>query len=473
MSTPPNDDAAVRATEGDAAGRRRRLGREDGLLPAVLGLLVIAAYLPGSGRALDFDSAQTVGSYVRTSSLLDPIRSQRLFNNHPAFSLVEHAVYSVTGSAEEWVLRLAPITFAGGAVAVLVAALHRHVGALPAICGGLFVATNPTVIELSRAVRGYSLLLLCGVLSSVALGRLVAGGPDRGGLAWSAVYVAAVAVGTATHLYMVAIVLGHIAVVAARRQLGEAWAKRYIFGLAIGGSIYAAMLPDMVEATRLERVFKPAFPVRVAEVVLGSGVAAGMLAVVVLVGAAIIVRRRHDLLAAGLTVGAAVAVTWLGMRSVHLEARFHVWLVPAAAALAAVAIARYRGLAVPVLVAAVLNAASVTDGYVDDPNTQPELAALLARAEQRGLQGCVTSYSVLPILAYTSAFDVVVEPGELAGCDLVVVPFPNLDGDLAELARAEMPAEATFDAGEEGFAFARDPEVLADLCRDAQDLCPP
>ena len=460
---------------GPAPSRRRAWPSV--ALPAAVGLLVALAYLPGAGRALDFDSSQTVGSYVRTPSLLDPFRSQRLFNNHPVFSFVEHVVHTVSGSSEEWVLRLAPIGFAAGTIAVVVGVLRRHLGLLPAACGGLFLATNPTVIELSRAVRGYSLLLLCGVVSTVALAELV-GSPEDAASSrrWSACYIAAVAVGTGTHLYMVPIVLGHVAVVGARRRLDDSWGFRWLAGLGLGASAYAAMLPDLLDAARAgPRTFKPEFPVRLGEVVVGSDVAAVLLAVVVAVGATILLRHRNDLRLAAFVVGAAVAGTWLVTASVHLEARFHVWLVPAAAALVAAAVNRVPWLAVLVVAGAALNIGSVADGYVDDPNAQPELAALLEHAARRGDQGCVTSYSILPILGYTSSFQPVIGPADLRTCDVVAIPFPVLDHVLADAAREQMSVAEVYDAWfEDGLALARDPAYFERLCREGEAaLCPP
>jgi hypothetical protein len=461
--------------EGRPVTAVRRERRKGAVVPALVGALVVLAYLPGSGRALDFDSSQTVGSYVRTPSLADAVRSQRLFNNHPAFSLIEHLVYTATGSAEEWVLRLAPVLFAGCAVAVLVGSLRRHLGTIPAVCAGIFMATNPTVIELSRAVRGYSLLLLCGVVSSVALADLLRRDGQGASRRSSTVYVASLALGIATHLYMAPILLGHMVLVAVRRALDGDWWGRWLIGVAAGASIYAAMAPDLLDTLRTgERVFKPEFPQRLGEMMLGSGAAAAVLGVLVVCGL-VLLRQRRDLLAAGLVVLAAVAATWLGTASVHLEARFHVWFVPVAAALAAVAIRRVPTLAVLVVVGALVNVWSVRGGYLDDPNAQPELAALLDHVAGAGDRGCVSNYSVLPILGYTRHFEVVLEPSDITRCDVLAVPFSNLDGDLAAAARQVMGVEVRYDAyAEDGIAFARDPDYFDRLCRDGtSDICPP
>src|SRR4051794_15081168 len=101
-----------------------------GLLAA---LATAVAYLPGSGRTLDYDGAVTVGSFVATPSLLDPFRRQAVFNNHPLFSFLEPLVSSATGSRSELLLRLLPIGFGAATVGVLAWALARRFGAVPAL----------------------------------------------------------------------------------------------------------------------------------------------------------------------------------------------------------------------------------------------------------------------------------------------------------------------------------------------------
>jgi len=447
----------ARQPEGSARPPARTV-----LLPLAVGVAVAVAYLPGADRTLDYDSAQTVGSYVRTPSLVDAVSSQRLFNNHPALSLLEHGVHTLTGSDADWVLRLAPIGFAAVTVALLVAVLRRHLGTSPAVCAGLVVATNPTVVELSRAVRGYSLLLLCGVASSAALARLIASQEGAAGPARAAgpVYVVAVAVGLATHLYMAPILLGQVAVVVARRASTHAWVKRWILGCGLGGVVYLVLLDDLLEASGAGgRRFKADFPGRLVEVVGGTAPAAVLLAVAFGVGAWSL-RRRRDLRAATLLVGGAVAFTWLVVASVHLEARFHVWLVPAVAAVVAVGVRRVPALAVVVVLAAGINAASLVDGYTADPSALPELAEIVDRAEGAGLDACIAPYTVLAIDAYTDHLTIA-GPDDLAACDVLVAAFPGLDADTIAAARDQMGASRAVDgASATGHVFARDRATL-------------
>src|SRR6266700_1535169 len=55
-------------------------------LGAAAGLVTFALYMIGAGRSYDYDSSETVGTFVATPSLLDPLRRQLGFNNHPLFS---------------------------------------------------------------------------------------------------------------------------------------------------------------------------------------------------------------------------------------------------------------------------------------------------------------------------------------------------------------------------------------------------
>src|SRR5207245_9733935 len=57
------------------------------------GLATIACYAPGIGRPYGWDASNTVGSFVATSSLLDPFRRQVRFNNQVLFSAMEHVAY--------------------------------------------------------------------------------------------------------------------------------------------------------------------------------------------------------------------------------------------------------------------------------------------------------------------------------------------------------------------------------------------
>ena len=177
------------------------------MLGITAALVTAAAYLPGSGRAFDYDGSVTVAKFVRTESLLDPFRRQVVFNNHPAFSFLEHLVYSVTGSASSWVMRLLPIAAAAACVGLLVGAAGRRWGPRIGLTAGALLATNPVFIGTGREVRGYSLVCLCGLAATVLLLDL----ERSSSRAKSIGYVAVSTLGLATHLYMALVLLGHVA----------------------------------------------------------------------------------------------------------------------------------------------------------------------------------------------------------------------------------------------------------------------
>ena len=142
------------------------------IIGIAVGSLTAGVYLIGSGRAFDYDSAATVETFIRTGSLTDPFRRQVAFNNHPFFSFLEHVIYTLTGSASEWAMRPLPILFAAATVGLLVGTLAARRSLWIGLAAGVLLALNPLFIAETRAVRGYSLLCLCAVASSLLLDRL-------------------------------------------------------------------------------------------------------------------------------------------------------------------------------------------------------------------------------------------------------------------------------------------------------------
>ena len=99
------------------------------------GLVTVAVaglYSIGLGRAWGLDAAVTVHNFIVTPSLFDPFRRQLVYNNHVLFSFVDHLVYSLTGSADERVLRVVPILASALSAGVLADAVARRAGALAA-----------------------------------------------------------------------------------------------------------------------------------------------------------------------------------------------------------------------------------------------------------------------------------------------------------------------------------------------------
>ncbi len=209
------------------------------VLAVATGAGTFALYVVGAGRSYDYDSSWTVGTFVATPSLLDPLRRQQGFNNHPLFSLLEHVVYSGGGRSEA-AMRVLPAVFAAATVVLLVLWAGRRFGLFAGGSAGLLVAANPLFADEARAVRGYSLLCLCALASTLLLVRLLERDEAGGGVA----YLLAVAAGIATHLYMLVVVVARIAAVLAARRLSRRWLVRSAAAILLGGSVYAGRGED-------------------------------------------------------------------------------------------------------------------------------------------------------------------------------------------------------------------------------------
>jgi hypothetical protein len=388
---------------------------------AGLAVATFAAYLPGSGRSLDFDSAQTVGMFVKTGPPWSAFGSQAAFNNHPFFSFLEQLVRVVTGRTDAATMRVLPILFGALAVGVLTWFAARRHGLLAGVVAGTLLACNPTFVSLSRAARGYSLLVLCAIVATILVAEAR---PDRS--PWSDLAYAAVAgMGLATHLYMFPVVAAHVGAVVARRQLDARWRLRFAGAAMVGALAYAGMAASMIDTMGgYSRVLKTDLPWDVAVMAMGGGRAALAVAPLVIAGAVLLLRRSRAARGAALALGAVLLVQWAGLQSSALTARFFVWLVPGAAYLAAVAVGRVRPVAVLTAASAALAVAAVAPGFTEDPTAYRQAAALIAEANAAGARSCVVNIGVPPMLAYLDSpadFTPVTEPAQLDGCEVLLV----------------------------------------------------
>ncbi|MFN2606734.1 MAG: hypothetical protein ABR511_02375 [Acidimicrobiales bacterium] len=415
------------------------------MVGAVAGVATAAAYLVGTGRSLDFDGAETVGRFVREGPPWAVFSRQAVFNNHPFFSFLEQLVRVATGRTDAAAMRALPIAFGALTVGLLAWYAARRHGPLAGLVGAGVVACNPTFAALARAPRGYSLLALCALGSTI----LVVEDHDGRSGWWDLAYVVVAGAGLATHLYMVPVLAGHVGVAVARRRLGPRGRGR-LLGVALLGSLaYAGMARAMVDAGAAHaRVFQPGFPWRVWVMAAGGGWAAVALSPVVVTGGAVVVRSRAAR-GAAVAAGAVLVALWAGVQSAALSERFLVWLVPAAGYLAAAAVGRAprRGLLAGAGV--VLAAAALAPGFTTEPTGYRQAAALVQRVDASGRRACVVGVGVSPMLAYLDTprqFAVVTEADQLAACDTVVVAtwWPSSSAWFAADARVIRVAEATF-----------------------------
>jgi hypothetical protein len=158
-------------------------------------------------------------------------------------------------------------------------------------------------------------------------------------------------------------------------------------------------------------------------------------------------RKELWLWAAIVAVAVVVGVLWLGLRPAYLYPRFFIFLIPGCGYLMAAAIARWRVLALVVVVGAVVAALTQVPGWTQDPLALPQAAAAVERIHAAGGRACVIHIDEQVLAAYTSDFAIVSSPDQLAGCDAVVVVSWNVDLALRNLAAQEFPRATTLGAG--------------------------
>ncbi|HEY5011757.1 MAG TPA: hypothetical protein VIK61_03510 [Acidimicrobiia bacterium] len=396
------------------------LGAGCGLAVAVV---TAVFYFMDSGRSLDYDSSLTVGAFVKTGSILDPLRRQIQLNNHPLFSVLEHLVWSA-GFHSETALRVLPIVFGCLTVALLTAYCAHLWGVLPGVTAGAVLATNPMFADLSRAVRGYSLLTLCGLASTLLMWRMLESEPPQMPTPARRLievgYVLFLAAGISTHLYGCTVVVVHAAIVAGRRRFDARWVQRWVVSGVLGSLIYLKTL-NVVLDTHNARAFHSAFGREVVLSLLGQArLAAAALGIAVL-GALWIQRRRVEFFAAVGAIAVFVVLVWVVVQPQFLVVRYWVWIVPGVGLAAAFLVSR-RPVAivlVVVAIAAMANHQRDTWTAVDTPTS--ETAAVVDAARAQGMDVCGYLHTGVAVLAYTRQPRTRAETfAEMAKCDLVV-----------------------------------------------------
>ncbi|HEV2759972.1 MAG TPA: glycosyltransferase family 39 protein [Acidimicrobiales bacterium] len=418
MTMPGRPGAEVARRDGVA---RPSASRRPFFAGAGLGLVTFLAYLPGLGRSLDFDSAQTVGMFVKTGPPWNAFRLQAAFNNHPLFSFLEQLVRVVTGRTDAATMRLLPILFGALAVGALTWFTARRHGLAAGMVAGGLLACNPTFAGLSRSTRGYSLLVLCAIVATILVAE------DRPGRSRGAdlAYVAFAGMGLATHLYMFPVVVAHLGAVAGRGQLNARWRLRFGGAVAVAALAYAGLAASMIHTMgSYSRVLKTDLPWSVAVMATGGGLASVAVAPLVVAGAVLVLRRSRATRVAAIALAGVLLVQWAGLQSSALTARFFVWLVPGAAYLAAVAVGRTRVGALLAAASAAFAGLTMLPTFTDDPTAYRHAAALIRQAGAMGERSCVANIGVPPMLAYLDSpadFVAVTDPDHLDRCDLLVV----------------------------------------------------
>ena len=425
------------------------------LVGAVVGLLTLGAYLPGLGRPFSWDESVTVAGFVRTPSVLDPLRRQIEYNNHPLLSFLDHVIASVAGRSDEVTMRLVPLIAAAAAVGLLTAVCTRKLGVLPGVCAGLMTAANPVVIDVARTARGYALLVLCAVAGSVLLLRLLESGPARARLG-AVAYVAVLALGVAAHLSMVLVIAAHAMYVLSARAPVRAWWPRWLVGLGAGLMPYIGLVAAM-RASPARGALQPGFLSDLAVQLLGGRGSVALAALpAVAIGLLPPASRAVRLTVAFVSVGVVGIV--LVAQPAYLYPRFFVWMAAGAAVLAAMGVRRLPGVGLLVGGSVVVAVVGVVPGYTQGDVANRDAAPLIEEASSAGQRVCADVSQ--PFLAYVGGpVTVPASPQDLERCDVVVLLYTPSERGLAAVETGR-PNIVRLAARQPGVIYSRRPIVF-------------
>jgi len=419
-------------------------------LCVALGAALAAVALVGAGRQFAYDEAVSFGYFVATPSPLDVFgRSSFLgvpmwliaTNNHPLFNFLEHLLYSATHTRAEWAYRVLPAIGGGACVAFTGLALQPRFGRLGAVAGMLFLATNPLFDDESHVMRGYTVLLLLVLLSTLALWRR-----------WGWAYAALVALGVVAHLYFLLVLPGQA--VLALRWRSFRWALPYaVVGAVLGAASYAGLAADLAHHSRLlGQIWRPTFPIELVAFLVGGPwiYVVAFTFPLLLLGA--FAARREWALRALLGVYVVIAFgVWVIEQPAELYPRFFFFLLPGVAWLVAAAIRRWP------LVIAVVIAAGGASAWAQAPGwTQDQLATRIAAAVLDAQpNGCIISHDELVLAAYTTRYRIVTDPGQIASCPYLVVATWELLPPVATAAAIQFPVRRALPAAYPGLVLRR------------------
>jgi Dolichyl-phosphate-mannose-protein mannosyltransferase len=402
---------------------------------AFAGALTWAWYFSGSTRAFGYDSSITVGFFVTRGNALDAFRSQYAYNNHPLISFVEHLVVDVSGSRSEQMLRLLPITCAAATVALVCAWTARRYGTFIGALAGLVVAFNPSFVEHGTEIRGYSLMVLAAVASTMALVHILERDASPG---LPAGYIVLVAIGVAAHLAMLVVVAGQFCLVlqsrhvrSRRRELAVA----AVTGVATGLLAYVVLVSTMVSGTG-SRHFQLSFPGHLWIDMLGGSLLTALLLTPSILIAVTRNPEHSRLVAPASIVVCAIAVGWV-VAPPDFYTRFFLWLVPLAAIAVAAGVARVPALACAVLLAFVPQIATDTRFLGADANANRSGGAVLRAADRDRRTVCSAGTDSDALVAYIGTIAkprFPHTPRDVAGCDALLVLRPARQGRIVSLA---------------------------------------
>jgi uncharacterized membrane protein len=396
----------------------------------------------------------TFANFIATPNLFDAfaIHSQQATiplaqiagNDHVLVSLWSHLIYSLTATRSEVVYRLLPAIAAGATAGVAAAVLIQRFGVAAGVSAGLYVATNPMLVENSRDLRGYSLATLCGLLATI----LFFGKWTR----WRLVlYGLLLGLAIAAHAYAGLVPVAHVLWIVARRSWGDlprlapAWAMAAAIAIAANGYI---LWVDVTQHGFLPKQFTEGFPSDLLFYLLGAH---SLLAIGLWLSAAGLglwaVRRERLVWVAVALVVAAAAALWLVIEPYYLYPRFFIFVIPGIAYLIAAAVKRWKVLAPVVMVGAVAAAVSQVPGYTAAAAWRKASGSAVQQGDAAGKRVCLIHSDEQVLGAYQAGgFTVVTDASQLASCDEVVVVSWAIEIPVRDVAAAQFPMRTVLPA---------------------------
>jgi mannosyltransferase len=319
---------------------------------------------------------------------------------------------AIAGTSEA-AMRLPSVAAAGLAAALLVLLGRRLLGPVPGVLAGLLLASNPFFVTWSQQARGYTMLVLLAILSTLAL----EGALERATARRWLLYAGLLALTMVWQVFGALLVPVHLARVLSRRR--EVPLRYPIAGFAVALAAFASWL--LTVATRSENNGETTWRTRpdVGEVVLSLFRLSGPALIGLLLaafGAFLLVRDPARRRLGWFVVAWAalpIAITLLGLlvKPVFLD-RYVLVTAPAFALLggAALATLRYRPAILLSAVAVAVPTVATLAFWYDDRGIENWRGAVAATRTEPGAEVVVTPFWAMPAYRYYAGGDASLEP---------------------------------------------------------------
>jgi hypothetical protein len=227
--------------------RARGSATRVGAISTLIFMVALLVRWPRAGQSLWCDEMSTFLDYVIApwTKIVAARAGEYVPNNHVLFTIADKLVYNFfsTGAAgrslpSEHLIRL-PSILAGALLPIALAWPFRKTLPLFALILAVVAAVHPWLVVFSTEARGYSLLLLLGVLATNCLPEAWSKWPWR-----YALLIAALLYTVPVGLLLM---IGHgIAIYINRRSALLSWLKGVSLGAVLTGLLYLPMIPGLL-----------------------------------------------------------------------------------------------------------------------------------------------------------------------------------------------------------------------------------